>query len=234
MAHGPSPQSLSRLAVLRELRRKGIHVPVRQYQNNDKGLGYVVARVLKTVQEDFEAGNIDRPAYEAQLQVKFGHTKDFGARKRAYKKCYPLYHHIWYSTYACSQRMLLERAVHLSLRHKGALTRGVRCNCKKLHREFYDFNAVGGYAGMEAVVEKWLRIMGEKIDRTPFAGPIGIIIRQACFTNTQLHTPTYVECPTAAIPENHSVLGEHNLSIEIGTSPEFHSTTLLCSTFSLR
>ncbi|KAJ6537090.1 hypothetical protein B0H19DRAFT_1317468 [Mycena capillaripes] len=36
--------------------------------------------------------------------------------------------------------------------------------CTKLHREFYDLNKVGGYPGMEAVVEKGLGVIREKID----------------------------------------------------------------------
>ncbi|KAJ6537128.1 hypothetical protein B0H19DRAFT_1317512 [Mycena capillaripes] len=174
MAHGSRRRRFgtSQLAVLRRLRRDGISNAyeaahrVRRYKYDGFGLVYVVGRVEQVVQDAFDAGLMDRPTYEAHLQVKVGHTKDFDARQRAYKRCYPTYHHIWYSTYLCSERMLLERACHLSLRHTGALTRGVRCNCGKLHQEFYDFNKVGGYAGVEAVVEKWLRVMGERIDRS--------------------------------------------------------------------
>ncbi|KAJ7815588.1 hypothetical protein B0H13DRAFT_1924131 [Mycena leptocephala] len=47
-----------------------------------------------------------------------------------------------------------ERVVHLSLKHAGGVAAINPTG-------FYDFNAAGGYQGVERLIERWLRIMGQ-------------------------------------------------------------------------
>lgn len=113
----------SRLAVLGALRRKGdtyryVRISlrslgsiacsrVRRYRKEGPGVVYVVARVPTNTHNDYIAGKIAGQQYLDALELKVGHARDLSKRQRTYRKCYPAYTHIWYTSYSCPYRMLL-------------------------------------------------------------------------------------------------------------------------------
>lgn len=48
---------------------------------------YILRRVPRAVQEAYDAKKITRGQYRAATQVKAGHSKNFDARQRGYRKC---------------------------------------------------------------------------------------------------------------------------------------------------
>ncbi|KAJ7857400.1 hypothetical protein B0H13DRAFT_1902264 [Mycena leptocephala] len=171
MAHGSRvrvPRGVQ-LAVLRRLRRMGLQYiitacsRITSYQLEGFGVVYIVGRVLTTVYNAYMAGKISQTTWgiprilrldDAHIASAIPNGPTSGMRTtRVRIACY-------------SVLRAAERVVHLSLKHAGAGTIRRGCSCSKSHREFYNFNAAGGYQGVERLIERWLRIMGQSWIRT--------------------------------------------------------------------
>ncbi|KAJ7432556.1 hypothetical protein B0H11DRAFT_1935836 [Mycena galericulata] len=172
MARGrrPLPQAF-RSAVIRALRQVFTHLlsqrrpnsssRLRSYKLDGPGVVYIVGRVRTTVYNSYIAKQMSRDDFLDALEVKVGHSKNFKARRRAYKRCAGEHTLFWHATYTTRHRMLLESMVHQRLKNIGAALRSVSCACKTQHREFSSFVRAGGFPGVDDIVEKCLGALGE-------------------------------------------------------------------------
>ncbi|KAJ7443089.1 hypothetical protein B0H11DRAFT_1920836 [Mycena galericulata] len=140
MARGrrPLPQAF-RSAVIRALRQVFTHLlsqrrpnsssRLRSYKLDGPGVVYIVGRVRTTVYNSYIAKQMSRDDFLDALEVKVGHSKNFKARRRAYKRCAGEHTLFWHATYTTRHRMLLESMVHQRLKNIGAALRSVSFLC---------------------------------------------------------------------------------------------------------
>ncbi|KAJ7039722.1 hypothetical protein C8F04DRAFT_1178444 [Mycena alexandri] len=132
------------------------------YMLDGEGLVYLHLRVRVTVWDAFQRGDISYAAFLDCLELKAGHTKDLKQRLYGYKPCAPGYIFVWRCAYTTTRRMLIERLIHLSLIQMGAQIPRYTCSgCGKRHREYFGFQAAGGFRGLERIVRYWLWVLGD-------------------------------------------------------------------------
>ncbi|KAJ6467974.1 hypothetical protein C8R47DRAFT_1303112 [Mycena vitilis] len=122
---------------------------------------YVLRCVPRAVQEAYDAKKITRGQYRAATQVKAGHSKNFDARQRGYRKCEIDWVLIWEVKVWTPNRKLLEALIHESLRERGATVAPVKCSCLTCHREFYDLKKAGGVRGVKNLARFWMKALGQ-------------------------------------------------------------------------
>ena len=96
-------------------------------------------------------------------------------RRTQYRKCGSKYRLVWYARYTTPERKLTgesslyafirgqlkvggwtEALVHDELTAKGARAHSIKCSCLHRHREWYCWNAVGGFNGVEGAFLRWM------------------------------------------------------------------------------
>ncbi|KAJ7087570.1 hypothetical protein B0H15DRAFT_949945 [Mycena belliarum] len=113
--------------------------PASAYQNDGPGVLYYPVRVA--------------PGYQAAVEIKAGHTKNFHRRQHQYKKCKKGQDLRFVAYCETPYRMFAERLIHLRLRALGAHVDPYPCpGCGKEHREFFSLGIIGGFPEFEAVV----------------------------------------------------------------------------------
>ncbi|KAJ7738033.1 hypothetical protein DFH07DRAFT_966185 [Mycena maculata] len=102
------------------------------------------------------------------LDIKVGIAKDTSVRQADYNEyCDPV-EFLWVVKWKCKRPKLLERLVHLTFHALGGgLPIDLRtcAGCGVRHREFFDYEAVGGIEGVLRIVEFWLGALRETIQR---------------------------------------------------------------------
>ncbi|KAJ7035898.1 hypothetical protein C8F04DRAFT_1181927 [Mycena alexandri] len=100
------------------------------------------------------------------LDIKSGYSIDTARRQLQYRdKCRGL-EFIWCYKYTCDEVKLLEHLVHLTLRAHGASIPSYPCpGCGVRHREFYLDSAAGGLDGLCGIIEFWLGVLGQPVER---------------------------------------------------------------------
>ncbi|KAJ7615701.1 hypothetical protein DFH06DRAFT_1343470 [Mycena polygramma] len=129
--------------------------------HDEAGDCYILRRVPRAVQEAYDAKKISRGQYRAATQVKAGHSKNFDARQRGYRKCKIDWVLIWEVKVWTPNRKLLEALIHESLRERGATVAPVKCSCSTCHREFYDLKKAGGVRGVKNLARFWMKALGQ-------------------------------------------------------------------------
>ncbi|KAJ6498492.1 hypothetical protein C8R47DRAFT_1068768 [Mycena vitilis] len=122
---------------------------------------YILRRVPRAVQEAYDAKKITRGQYRAATEVKAGHSKNFDARQRGYRKCEIDWVLIWEVKVWTPNRKLLEALIHESLRERGATVAPVKCSCSTCHREFYDLKKARGVRGVKNLAIFWMKALGQ-------------------------------------------------------------------------
>ncbi|KAJ7024520.1 hypothetical protein C8F04DRAFT_1192333 [Mycena alexandri] len=120
---------------------------------------YTVFRVSRVFDEELQ---IDVDA----LDIKSGYSIDTARRQLQYRDRCRGVRFIWCYKYTCDQVKLLERLVHLTLRAQGATIRLYPCpGCGVRHREFFLNSAAGGLDGLCDIIEFWLGVLGQPVER---------------------------------------------------------------------
>ncbi|KAF7326823.1 hypothetical protein MSAN_02322900 [Mycena sanguinolenta] len=105
---------------------------------------------------------------ETLLDIKVGIAEDTSIRQADYdESCDPV-EFLWLVKWKCERPKLLERLVHLTFHALGAaLPTDLRtcAGCGVRHREFFAYEAVGGIDGVSRIVEFWLGVLGEPVER---------------------------------------------------------------------
>ncbi|KAJ7203735.1 hypothetical protein B0H12DRAFT_1243723 [Mycena haematopus] len=120
---------------------------------------YIVCRRVRVVAPDLQIVYDD-------FEIKAGISTDVGRRQCEYRDVCRDVEFVWFYKYHSDTVKLLERLVHLSLRALGAAIPPYPCpGCGVRHREFFDAAAAGGIAGVCAIVEFWLEVLGQRVVR---------------------------------------------------------------------
>ncbi|KAJ7503606.1 hypothetical protein B0H11DRAFT_2222232 [Mycena galericulata] len=133
---------------------------LRLYKPTVPGKVYVHARANKEVL----AGLAFIPADEDvdHVDLKHGRTNDIDRRRGEYARKCKGEEIIWCYYYETQHTKLLERLVHLSLRH--AKRHPYACHgCGVKHCEHFAEEAAGGLEGIAEIIEYWLRRLGEPL-----------------------------------------------------------------------
>ncbi|KAJ7506437.1 hypothetical protein B0H11DRAFT_1903811 [Mycena galericulata] len=117
-SHGAGPQSATPLEALLYARFVFTHLlsqrrpnsssRLRSYKLDGPGIVYIVGRVRTTVYNSYIAKQTSHDDFLDALEVKVGHSKNFKARRCAYKRCAGKHTLFWHATYTTRNRMLLE------------------------------------------------------------------------------------------------------------------------------
>ncbi|KAJ7509336.1 hypothetical protein B0H11DRAFT_1901461 [Mycena galericulata] len=82
-----------------QYRRPNSSSRLRSYKFDGPGVVYIVGRVRTTVYNSYIAKQTSHDDFLDALEVKVGHSKNFKARRRAYKRCAGEHTLFWHATY---------------------------------------------------------------------------------------------------------------------------------------
>ncbi|KAF8183522.1 hypothetical protein K438DRAFT_1974993 [Mycena galopus ATCC 62051] len=120
---------------------------------------YIVCRIIRVLDPSLQI-------YVDALEIKSGFSIDTLRRQFEYHHTCRNVEFLWFYRYKSDSVKLLERLVHLTLRALGATIDRYSCpGCGIKHREFYSYLAAGGIEGLCAIIEFWLGVLGQTIER---------------------------------------------------------------------
>ncbi|KAJ7443912.1 hypothetical protein B0H11DRAFT_2250340 [Mycena galericulata] len=126
------------------------------------------------VQYKMNQDELDRVAFmpadqEADyIDLKIGETSDIERRRDDYTRVCVGENIGWAFYYETQHVQLLERLTHLTLKALGAKRQPYPCSgCGVRHREHFAEMAAAGLEGVAAVIEYWMRRLGENPQRIP-------------------------------------------------------------------
>ncbi|KAJ7602059.1 hypothetical protein DFH06DRAFT_1153178 [Mycena polygramma] len=133
------------------------------YVHEGAGAVYFCGRVLTSILDDFREEHIDRAAFLANLEVKYGFAADLEKRRMAYLECEEGdWTHLWFWAFYTDYRVVAERINHLLFMAEGAPRVLRECDgCHVEHREFWRYADVGDFARLSTQGELVLAALGD-------------------------------------------------------------------------
>ncbi|KAJ7441862.1 hypothetical protein FB451DRAFT_1414411 [Mycena latifolia] len=134
------------------------------------GCVYVFVFLQRNEEIAVQAGTAPLGEEVDALDAKVGYVVDVEARREGHEQQCVGVERAWAYYYPTRYPKLLERLVHLTLKVLGAHWTPRPCTgyfCNVRHREFFLEGAAGGLEGIVAIIEAWLRRLGEIPDRRP-------------------------------------------------------------------
>ncbi|KAJ7743736.1 hypothetical protein DFH07DRAFT_979525 [Mycena maculata] len=132
------------------------------YKRDGWGLIYLHMRVPWVILLLYLTGNLDIIQFLLFVELKAGHSASFPAWRRAYYKCERGIAILWHCAFFAEHRILAEQMTHRTLRVMGVEQLIYRCpGCDVEHCEYYPFLQVGGFAGLDRVVQAAIGATGQ-------------------------------------------------------------------------
>ncbi|KAF8174183.1 hypothetical protein K438DRAFT_1771778 [Mycena galopus ATCC 62051] len=162
-----------------------IHNPIHQ------ALAHIAQPWYKDFRGDFLRIYVDA------LEIKSGFSIHTLRRQFEYHHTCRNVEFLWLYRYKSDSMKLLERLVHLTLRALGTTIDCYPCpSCGVKHWEFYSYLATGGIEGLCAIIEFWLGVLGQTVERSDYID-LGNPPRRA-----RRVAPTWLPSQTVRLTEN--------------------------------
>ncbi|KAJ7027577.1 hypothetical protein C8F04DRAFT_1189384 [Mycena alexandri] len=116
------------------------------------GENYIVLRQLWVDYFQRKAGKITTAELRSRTEVKFGESGNMKRRRTQYRRCGSKYRLVWYASYTTPEQAL----VHDELTELSARAQHIKCSGNHIHREWYCWNAVGGFSSVEGAFLHWM------------------------------------------------------------------------------
>ncbi|KAJ7925027.1 hypothetical protein B0H13DRAFT_2314819 [Mycena leptocephala] len=116
------------------------------YAKEGPGVCYNVACASNDDIAEYRAGALTGGQFLARLKWKVGHSSDWERRQREYEKCDVGQTHIWVCRWEVDRRYYCERLAQLLQFCEGGKRIVELCACGVHHREYFEFDSVGGFA----------------------------------------------------------------------------------------
>ncbi|KAJ7899818.1 hypothetical protein B0H13DRAFT_2336867 [Mycena leptocephala] len=131
------------------------------YAKEGPGVCYNVACASNDDIAEYRAGALTGGQFLARLKWKVGHSSDWERRQREYEKCDVGQTHIWVCRWEVDRRYYCERLAQLLQFCEGGKRIVELCACGVHHREYFEFDSVGGFAEFSARMMRVVASMEE-------------------------------------------------------------------------
>ncbi|KAJ7810199.1 hypothetical protein B0H13DRAFT_1927458 [Mycena leptocephala] len=145
-----SARSLTYLSHESKLAKFLAHRASHPYAKEGPGVCYNVACASNDDIAEYRAGALTGGQFLARLKWKVGHSSDWERRQREYEKCDVGQTHIWVCRWEVDRRYYCERLAQLLQFCEGGKRIVELCACGVHHREYFEFDSVGGFAEFSA------------------------------------------------------------------------------------